>query len=101
MYRLGWIGLLVAFNPFPQQLSAAHGVYAQQLIGQRMTVWAESGPIAAVIARKAIHLLTDEECCAGGLDADRHPCRRCAVCQRWINPRQQREQQTCLARVPS
>jgi endoglucanase len=33
----------------------------QQLIGQRMTIWAESGPIPAVIARKAIHLLTDEE----------------------------------------
>ena len=33
----------------------------QQLIGQRMTVWADSGPIAAVIARKAIHLLTEEE----------------------------------------
>jgi len=33
----------------------------QQLIGQRMTIWADSGPIPAVIARKAIHLLTDEE----------------------------------------
>jgi endoglucanase len=33
----------------------------QILIGQRMTVWAESGPIAGVIGRKPIHLLTDDE----------------------------------------
>lgn len=33
----------------------------QQLIGQRMTVWTTSGPVAGVIARKPIHLLTDEE----------------------------------------
>ncbi len=32
-----------------------------QLIGQRMTVWTKTGPIPAVIARKAIHLLTEEE----------------------------------------
>jgi len=32
-----------------------------QLIGQRMTIYTASGPIPAVIARKAIHLLTDEE----------------------------------------
>jgi len=31
------------------------------LIGQRMTVWGESGPILGVIARKPIHLLTEEE----------------------------------------
>ncbi len=34
---------------------------SQQLIGQRMVIWAEGGPIPAVIARKPIHLLTDEE----------------------------------------
>jgi endoglucanase len=34
---------------------------AQQLIGQRMTIWTQSGPLPAVIARKPIHLLTDEE----------------------------------------
>jgi endoglucanase len=34
---------------------------AQQLIGQRMTIWTESGPVPAVISRKPIHLLTDEE----------------------------------------
>lgn len=33
----------------------------QQLIGQRMTVHTDGGPIPAVIARKAIHLLKPEE----------------------------------------
>lgn len=33
----------------------------QQLIGQRMTIWTSEGPLPAVIARKAIHLLSDEE----------------------------------------
>lgn len=33
----------------------------QVLIGQRMTVWTASGPVPAIIARKPIHLLTDEE----------------------------------------
>src|SRR5687767_11125869 len=33
----------------------------QQLIGQRMVIWTESGAIPAVISRKPIHLLTDEE----------------------------------------
>jgi tetrahedral aminopeptidase len=33
----------------------------QQLIGQRMTVWTGSGPLPAVIARKPIHLLREEE----------------------------------------
>jgi endoglucanase len=33
----------------------------QQLIGQRMTVWTAGGPIPAVIARKPIHLLKEEE----------------------------------------
>jgi endoglucanase len=33
----------------------------QQLIGQRMTIWSQDGPLPAVIARKAIHLLTEEE----------------------------------------
>ena len=33
----------------------------QQLIGQRMTIWAKDGPINAVIARKAIHLLDESE----------------------------------------
>lgn len=33
----------------------------QQLIGQHMTIWSESGPIPAVIARKPIHLLDETE----------------------------------------
>ena len=33
----------------------------QQLIGQRMTIWTEKGPLTAVIARKPIHLLSDSE----------------------------------------
>lgn len=33
----------------------------QQLIGQRMTIHTDDGPIPAVIARKAIHLLSQEE----------------------------------------
>src|SRR5438034_594583 len=33
----------------------------QQLIGQRMTIWSAAGPVPAVISRKPIHLLSDEE----------------------------------------
>lgn len=33
----------------------------QQLIGQRMTIWTDNGPIPAVIARKPIHLLDETE----------------------------------------
>ncbi len=33
----------------------------QQLIGQRMTIWGKDGPVAAIIARKAIHLLDENE----------------------------------------
>jgi endoglucanase len=33
----------------------------QQLVGQRMTVWAASGPVPGAISRKAIHLLTEDE----------------------------------------
>ena len=33
----------------------------QQLVGQRMTVWTQHGPIPGVIARKAIHLLEESE----------------------------------------
>jgi endoglucanase len=33
----------------------------QQLIGQRMTIHAAGGPVPAVISRKAIHLLDEEE----------------------------------------
>ena len=33
----------------------------QVLIGQKLTVWTDSGPVLGVIARKPIHLLTEEE----------------------------------------
>jgi endoglucanase len=33
----------------------------QMLIGQRMTVWAATGPVFGIIARKPIHLLSEEE----------------------------------------
>jgi tetrahedral aminopeptidase len=33
----------------------------QIVVGQKMTVWTESGPLFGAIARKPIHLLTDEE----------------------------------------
>jgi endoglucanase len=33
----------------------------QQLIGQRLSVWTAEGPLPAIIARKPIHLLTEEE----------------------------------------
>ncbi|NND99144.1 MAG: M42 family peptidase, partial [Pirellulaceae bacterium] len=33
----------------------------QQLIGQAMTVWTDSGPLPAVISRKPIHLLSSKE----------------------------------------
>ncbi len=32
-----------------------------QLIGARVTIWTASGPVAGVMSRKPIHLLTDEE----------------------------------------
>lgn len=33
----------------------------QQLIGQAMTIWSDSGPVPAVISRKPIHLLSTDE----------------------------------------
>lgn len=57
------IGLLIS------HVDAEGFVYVQtiggwdpmQLIGQRLTVWASNGPVQGVIARKPIHLLTDDE----------------------------------------
>src|SRR5262249_4034417 len=42
-------------------LNTIGGWDPQQLVGQRMTVWADGGPVHRVISRKASHLLTDEE----------------------------------------
>jgi endoglucanase len=57
------IGLLV------QHIDADGFIYAQTiggwdpqvLIGQKMLVWTTTGPVNGIIARKAIHLLTEEE----------------------------------------
>jgi len=57
------IGLLVT------QIDEKGFIYTQtiggwdpiQLVGQRMTIWAASGPLPAVIARKPIHLLKEDE----------------------------------------
>lgn len=57
------IGLIVQYidaEGFLYVLSLG-GWDPQILLGQRMCVWTDSGPIPAVIARKPIHLLTEEE----------------------------------------
>ena len=43
------------------RVSAIGGWDVQMLIGQKMQVWTRSGPVNGVIARKAIHLLTQDE----------------------------------------
>jgi endoglucanase len=40
---------------------AVGGWDPQMLVGQRMAVWTDNGPVVGVIARKPIHLLTEEE----------------------------------------
>ena len=57
------IGLLVSYIDDLGFLYAQTigGWDPQQLIGQRMTIWTANGPVPAVIARKPIHLLTQEE----------------------------------------
>jgi endoglucanase len=57
------IGLMVKHideNGF-LRVTAIGGWDIQMLLGQRVQVWTASGPVAGVIARKAIHLLTAEE----------------------------------------
>jgi endoglucanase len=57
------IGLLVTYiNEQGFIYTATVGGWdPQQLIGQRMTIHTADGPVPAVIARKAIHLLDEEE----------------------------------------
>jgi putative aminopeptidase FrvX len=57
------IGMLVSHHHDNGFLHAQTigGWDAQQLVGQRMTIWTAKGPLPAVISRKPIHLLTDEE----------------------------------------
>ncbi len=57
------IGLVVQYidsDGFLYALSLG-GWDPQMLIGQRMMVWTSDGPVFGIIARKPIHLLTDEE----------------------------------------
>ncbi len=57
------IGLIVSHvddNGFVYVL-AVGGWDPQMLVGQRMAVWTDQGPVAGVIGRKPIHLLTEEE----------------------------------------
>jgi endoglucanase len=57
------IGLLVTYIDEQGYLyvQAIGGWDPQQLIGQRLTVWTDDGPVPGVIARKPIHLLDEEE----------------------------------------
>jgi endoglucanase len=57
------IGMLVSYIDAEGFLYAQTigGWDTQQLVGQRMTVWTAQGPLAAVISRKPIHLLTEDE----------------------------------------
>lgn len=57
------IGLIVAHidNEGFLYVQTIGGWDPQQLVGQRLTVWTESGPLLGVIARKPIHLLTEDE----------------------------------------
>jgi tetrahedral aminopeptidase len=57
------IGLLVSYIDDRGFLytQTVGGWDPQQLIGQRMTVWTNKGALPAVIARKPIHLLEEEE----------------------------------------
>jgi endoglucanase len=57
------IGMLVSYIDdsgfiFAQTIG---GWDPQQLIGQSMTIWTDSGPVPAVISRKPIHLLSNDE----------------------------------------
>ena len=57
------IGLLISYVDERGflRVQTIGGCDPQQLVGQRMTVWARDGAVPGVIARKAIHLLTPEE----------------------------------------
>ncbi|MHB1036343.1 MAG: M42 family metallopeptidase [Pirellulales bacterium] len=57
------IGLVVQYIDSDGYLyvQSVGGWDPQVLLGQRMNVWTAGGPIFGVIARKPIHLLTDEE----------------------------------------
>jgi len=57
------IGFLVRYidNDGFLYLQAIGGWDPQIVVGQKMTVWTAEGPLAGVIARKPLHLLSEEE----------------------------------------
>jgi putative aminopeptidase FrvX len=57
------IGLIVAHidNEGFLYVQTIGGWDPQQLVGQRLVVWTDGGPVLGVIARKPIHLLTEDE----------------------------------------
>jgi putative aminopeptidase FrvX len=57
------IGLIVQYIDSDGYISVQPigGWDPMQLVGSRVVVWTASGPVPGVIARKPIHLLTDEE----------------------------------------
>ena len=57
------IGLIVQYIDSDGYLSVQPigGWEPMQLVGSRVTVWGAAGPVPGVIARKPIHLLTEEE----------------------------------------
>jgi endoglucanase len=57
------IGLIVQYIDGDGYISVQPigGWDPMQLVGSRVTIWAAGGPVPGVIARKPIHLLTDEE----------------------------------------
>ena len=57
------IGLIVQYIDSDGYISVQPigGWDPMQLVGSRVTIWTATGPLPGVIARKPIHLLTDEE----------------------------------------
>ena len=57
------IGLIVSYLDSDGflYLQSIGGWDPQVLIGQRLTIWTDGGPVFGVIGRKPIHLLTEEE----------------------------------------
>ncbi len=57
------IGLIVQYIDAEGflDIQSIGGWDVQMLVGQRMIVWTDAGPIPAVIGRKPIHLLTEDE----------------------------------------
>ena len=59
--QLGMVVSHTLMNQDTSSFQTVGGWDPQQLVGQRVNVWAANTTVAGVISRKAIHLLTDEE----------------------------------------